>query len=394
MHNGAALPALAVEVVENPSRLPALAAAWDPLVDERAPGAVFRSSAWLVPWWGAFGVGKRLRVLVAHRGGRVVGVLPAYAVPTALGGRRLRLMGDGIAGSDYLGAVAADGDRHAVAEAFAEHLVGEESDATLANLLDDEPLARALLRAADGAGATVDRIDPIPSPYTALDGGFADWLATLPNGAGKQLLRRRRWLEKRPGFRLEIATTPEAVAAGLEQLLRLHAARWSLDGGSDGIAGAAALAFHRRTAPLLARLGWARLYLLHVEGAVRAALYGFGRGGRFAYYQSGHEPAWRQRSVGTVVLGAAIEDAFARGEREFDFLHGDEPYKATFAGAARHLCAFRMSRGGRALLLRGAERWARAARRAVRERLPPAAVDWVRRRRRGAATTEEGGGGE
>src|SRR5579871_1592248 len=204
---GAAQPAIAVEVVEDVARLPALAAAWDALLDENEPGAVFRSSAWLVPWWRVFangangangGDGKRLRVLVASRAGRIVGVLPAYSVATPLGGRRLRLMGDGVVGSDYLGAIAAAGDRHAVAEAFAEFLVERERDATLAHVLVGDPLAGALVRASAQAGATVERVDPVPSPYIALDRPFARWLETLPNGAGKQLTRRRRWLERQP----------------------------------------------------------------------------------------------------------------------------------------------------------------------------------------------------
>src|SRR5206468_1738585 len=109
------------------------------------------------------------------------------------------------------------------------------------------------------------------------------WLGRLPLDGGAQLRRRRRWLERQPGFRIEVASAPAAVGEALEVLFRLHAARWAIAGGSEGIAGESVLAFHREAAAGLAARGWARIYLLHAAGDVRAALYGWERGGRFSF---------------------------------------------------------------------------------------------------------------
>src|SRR5205807_865537 len=87
------------------------------------PGAVFRSPAWLLPWWNRFSVGRELFVLTARSGGRLVGVLPAYRVHGRLGLSTVRLLGDGIVGSDHLGVVAAFADQAACASAFAAFLV-------------------------------------------------------------------------------------------------------------------------------------------------------------------------------------------------------------------------------------------------------------------------------
>jgi CelD/BcsL family acetyltransferase involved in cellulose biosynthesis len=318
----------------------AVRGAWEELVDERHPGAVFRSPAWLLPWWNAFsapGDRRDLRLLVARSGARVVGLLPAYRAPTALGGRRLRLLGDGIVGSDYLGVLAAPGMESLVAASVAERLLEEERDLALDGMTADEPLSAALVASAARRGLALEIEPLLPCPFATLDGDFDTWLGRLPLGAGAQLRRRRRWLERQPGFRIETAERPDEVLAAMETLFLLNERRWSSAGGSDAIDDAAVRSFHREAAVALARRGIARVYLLHVAGAVRAALYGFERGGRFAFYQSGSDPAWRQRSVGSVVLGAAIEDAFRRGLGEFDFLRGDERYKATFASARRRL---------------------------------------------------------
>lgn len=377
---------VSVQAFRSAACLPALAEAWDRFVDERSPGAVFRSSAWLLPWWEHFGAGREICVLVAVRGDRPIGMLPAYRAPTAFGAR-LRLLGDGIVGSDYLGPIAAPEDEEEVADVMAAHLVEVEGDAWLERLDERDPLGAALARRASLADARFERRTAMPCPFIRLEGDYETWARALPRGAGAQLRRRRRWLEARPGFAVEVLARPEKIASGMETLLALHRARWTIDGGvgSDGIRGAAVENFHRASSRALAERGWARLYLLHVEGAPRAALYGFERGGRFAFYQSGHDPAWRPRSVGTVLLGAAIEDCWARGVGEFDLLHGDEAYKATYAREQRGLVGLRLAAGSRARLLHAAERASLAARRWGRSALPERAVAWARRRRGEAA---------
>ena len=54
------------------------------------------------------------------------------------------------------------------------------------------------------------------------------------------------------------------------------------------------------------------------------------RRGRFLYYESRCDLNWRTRAVGTVVLSAALDDAFDRGLNELDFLRGEERYKSLY----------------------------------------------------------------
>jgi len=140
-------------------------------------------------------------------------------------------------------------------------------------------------------------------------------------------------------------------------------------------------AFHRESSRGLAGLGWARVYLLHADGAPRAALYGFRHGRRFAFYQAGHDPEWRARSVGTVLLGHVIRHCFAEGLEEFDFLHGNEPYKLAFANGARRTVRLTASSPGLRPWLRERGRTMNGAARTVAKRLLPEGMqDWLRRR--------------
>lgn len=325
-------PYMSLEISRHDGELASLAPTWTSLLDPSSPGAAFRSYAWLASWWRQFGGGRAPHVLVAREEGRVIGLLPLYAGATTFGAPARRFMGDGIVGSDYLGVVGAARDEPCLARAFARSLLEEGASLHLDGLHARDPLVDELARDPRSVVETRFRCPHLTVDRTA---DFDAYLRALPEGTGAQWRRRRRWLEKRPGYRVEVLRTPAELTRGMELLLELHRARWALDGGSQAIDDARVERFHRDAALALAELGWARLYVLSADHAPRAVLYGFQIGSRFAFYQAGHDPAWRPRSVGTVLLGHVIEACFREGIVEFDFLRGSEPYKRRWAQGER-----------------------------------------------------------
>jgi CelD/BcsL family acetyltransferase involved in cellulose biosynthesis len=117
----------------------------------------------------------------------------------------------------------------------------------------------------------------------------------------------------------------------------------------------------------LAGRGEARVYLLRTAKEVIAGLYGFqaeGEGGRFLYYQSGFDQKFAEHSPGTVLLSGVMEDCIRRGMRQFEFLRGEEGYKARWTQLRRPTVNLMASRGaGRGWMqLRAAHaRWRNAA---------------------------------
>jgi CelD/BcsL family acetyltransferase involved in cellulose biosynthesis len=344
---------LTVELLCEPHQLAGLAAAWP---TERAlagrAGATFRSHEWLLTWWRHFGgaASGRSPFVIAARGGsgRLVGLLPLYlerAPARAL--VRARLMGDGPVGSDYLGVICDTDHDEPVARTVWAFLRGQLARAAI-DLVEldavdpDGALAREIA-AAPPAHLFVRTHRGRPCPLVRVPGDFATYLAARPAGVGAQLKRRRRWLAAQPGFALECLTRATEVRAAFPEFLALHRERWAAEGGGDGIATAALEAFHREAVGLLAERDAVELHFLRVGGQRRAALYGLVEPQRFFFYQSGHQRAWRPRSVGTVLLGAVLERCAARG-LEFDFGHGDERYKLGWANAARQVVSLRATR--------------------------------------------------
>ena len=365
---------MTLEITRHLGDIDSLAPAWDELLVREGQGAPFRSYAWVSAWLRHAAPDVEPQVLVAREHGRIVALLPLYAEPTTLGGRRLRIAGDGTAGSDYVGIVAAEGDEARSAPAFAQHLAEQAfSELYVDGLAEDDPFVIALAAALHG---TVER--RYDCPYVRLAGDFDAYLHALPEGTGAQWSRRRRWLERRPGYAIECLRTPAELARGLDILFELHEARWHE--ATEALGEERLLRFHRDALGGLTALGFAAIDLLHVEGQPRAALYGFQHGDRFAFYQAGRDPAWQRRAVGTVLLGDAIRRAFAGGLREFDFLHGDEAYKARWANGRRGTVAVRARGHGPRAFVEGQARvaWS-ACRRAMKSTLSDRTLHGLRR---------------
>jgi CelD/BcsL family acetyltransferase involved in cellulose biosynthesis len=113
-----------------------------------------------------------------------------------------------------------------------------------------------------------------------------------------------------------------------------------------------------------------------------ASVYGIVRGSTFLYYQSGYDPAWAQKSVGLVLLARTVEDAFAEKLEDFDFLRGNEAYKAQWARGERWTIQMRLFRGRRGRAARIAAAGAKTARETLKAAVPEPVLEGLRRARR------------
>jgi CelD/BcsL family acetyltransferase involved in cellulose biosynthesis len=178
-------------------------------------------------------------------------------------------------------------------------------------------------------------------PYARIDDVDA-YLASRRRSVCEPNPCRRRELARCAGFRIDVLSAPADVDAAMPTLFALHHARWR--DKTQAFTDARIEAFHRRAALALAARGWTRVVVLHAEGQPVAAAYALLRGGRCHYYQGGLLPEWKKRSPGMVAMVHLIRHARAAGATEFDFLRGEEPYKAVWATDARRTLALAAAR--------------------------------------------------
>ena len=79
------------------------------------------------------------------------------------------------------------------------------------------------------------------------------------------------------------------------------------------------------------------MYVLRLDGAAVAVMYGFFYNRQFYFYQHGFDERFTPHSVGLVLMAKTIQAAMAEGAHTFDLLWGVEPYKFLWAREQRPL---------------------------------------------------------
>ena len=308
-------------MIERVQSLDAARAEWEAL--EERGGHLFGTWEWARAWWDACGPGDDERLLVhVLRGadGAARAIIPLYLwrpgpLPVA------RFIGHGPA--DELGPVCAPADRPAAAEAVREAVRGAlgRRGVVLAERLPGDQDWPGLL------GVGVLRRESTPS--LRIDGrSWDEWLASRSRNFREQVRRRERKLAREHDLAFRRVDDPAALDGALDDLFRLHDARWGEDSGAfTGDRRALHRAFARRA---LDR-GWLRLWFADVDGEPAAGWLGFSYADALWYYQAGRDPALERANVGFVLLSHTVRTAFEDGLREYRFLLGDEAYKDRFA---------------------------------------------------------------
>ena len=396
---GSAPPArsewLRVERVENLASFAALRGEWNALVAESGV-SIFNGWDWIFAWHQRLAPSMKPWVLAARdRDGKLVGLMPLGLEEERVGpvrARRLCFLGERRVGSDYLDVIARPEHREEATRAFASALLERRAEWDVLDLNDfDERSTTPGFLSAFFAEHPFD-VRPVerflcPNESFAEGETFDQFLKRTKRR--DNFLRRKKWLQKQDGYRIEITTRPDELTRPLAEFFRLHALRWEEDGGSSGVNGPRVEAFHRDVTQLLAEQGKLRLYTMWVGGKAVASVYGIVDGDTFLYYQSGMDPEWRNKSVGLVLVGATFEDAISLGLRHYDFLRGTEPYKSDWVSKIRKTTGLRVfpTSGTGAWFVR-AEDASKAAKGLLKKALPTDLVQKIRVARRKKIASE------
>lgn len=317
--------------------------------DRLAGDCPFRSWTWLGTWWRHYGGDgeqtidaerrrrRELHTLLAFDSDKLVGVLPGYTVRSLAHGSTLRLLGDGEVCSDHLGLLA-DADRSsAVAEAIALHLANEPSwDLIDFPALDaDDAATTALFAELDSNDCDVVHYPDNPCWSIDLPGDWEEFLALQSKSHRKQLRQAERRVLDGGRVAWHPVTDATEFGAAWQTLIDLHQRRRKSLGEPGCFASPAWAAFHGDVAPQLLAAGRLRLSWLELDGAPAAAEYHLSGTRTTFAYQGGVDPTRLDEEPGRLSNIRTIQLAIVEGHARFDFLRGDEPYKAHWRAEPR-----------------------------------------------------------
>jgi CelD/BcsL family acetyltransferase involved in cellulose biosynthesis len=366
------------------NELDALRPAWDSLLQEYPLASTFSTWEWLTCWWRAFGESRKLLVLgVFDHSNALVGLAPFSVSDESLGGvpvRVLRMMGDGTYDSDNLDMPVQSGYEQPFARAILDYLQKNHAQwdlCELNTLPPDSPSVAFLARVAKARGWTlIESFTPssaIPLPPT-----WVEYMATLSSEERRNIPRYTRRLQSRHAtriFRADLDTLPQC----LEALFELHQGRWQNAGEKGSFASLQRRNFYTELSCALLKRNALELWALELDQKITAVQYAFRHNDRSFQLQEGYDHRRPSDRLGYVLRGEVLKTLIGEGVRVYDFLGGEDSYKARWGaqpGYYRTLrFAPRFSRGGILLQL---STQAESGKRWLRRNLPRSAWSALR----------------
>ncbi|PJE99787.1 glycosyl transferase family 1 [Streptomyces carminius] len=364
---------MSATLCRDPARFAALGPRWADLYRRCRAATPFQTHPWLHSWWLSYGLPGRLRLVLVHRAGQLVG-----AAPLMLAFRPFPVLvplGTGI--SDHCDVLLDDSCADAAAAALAAGLRRAARTAVV-DLREVRPggCAERLYRHWSGPRRELADSVCLELPGLPPDG----LLARLPRTSARRLRRKVRRLD-RAGVEHRAVPAGE-VPAAVAGLLRLHVLQWRGRGITPEHLRARFAGHLVRALTAMVRDGTARVTEYRLDGRVVAADAVLLSGDFLGGYLHGAHPGLRARvDVSAMLLRHDAEYAAATGRGVIGLLRGTEPYKLHWRPEAvtnRRLLLARPVMAP-ALRLRAAGRAARVRLAgAVRGRGPVPGVWWVR----------------
>jgi len=333
-------------------------APWRARWNALARGLPFRRWEWLEPWWTHYGLesgrpmpDKRLVLLAVWDEQHLIAVAPWYLSRLWSDGRTLRALGAGEVCSEYVTILCEPGFEERVGAALANWLTENARGRRDGNLdwdllelsgvvAGDRTVSRLLNHLAE-LGNDVYPRSGLSCWRIELPERWDDFVLRLSKSHRKQVRRAARKLADRRAV-VRQATTLDELRQGFDILVQLHQRRWESLGDRGCFARPGFAPFHRTASERLFHDGCVDLVWLELDGRPLAAEYHL-LGSDVVYaYQSGIDPDRLEHEPGRLAVTATIQRGIERGFRSYDFLRGDEPYKAHWRAEPRPMWEIRV----------------------------------------------------
>lgn len=322
-----------VEVVESVESAGQLFTEWQNLWDVIPAALTFQRPEWILPWMQSFHPSEPFLLTIRYKE-QLVGMAPCLFYGRRAHGnspeRVLGLMGGGV--SDYLDILL--DPLHAqnvmpflwnkICDQKFHYDVIEFTDLRASSCLLQNPGEPSITKNLIAENRQHDRCSFLSIPPEAKE-----LKEVLPPHKCENIRNAINRLQRAGSSKIEIANE-NTLDAALEDLFRLHRARWAQKFSPGVLNEHSVREFHRKIAPALLRKNVLRLYSLRLNGICIASAYTFFEREQTLCYLHGYDPEFSRLSPGTLILATVIEDAIREGKQWVNFLRGEEGYKKSW----------------------------------------------------------------
>jgi CelD/BcsL family acetyltransferase involved in cellulose biosynthesis len=312
------------------------------------PSAIgFSHPDWIAPWWDSLGRDSQPFLTMVQNGSELRGVAPLALRATAFGAV-LRPAGEGV--SDYTDWLVPEtpGLRNDVLGRLVDSIVSER-DWIGVELPGwrDEASARTIANRMEHHGLTTRVLPGLVCPLVSMPNGFDAYYRSRGSQARYNIRSRERRLRQHGTVRYEHPSADEAPRL-VEEAIALHARRWHGQRTSTVFSSSAlGRAFYRASIPAAIRNSYGDFAVLTLNDRVIASAVGLRHSNEYGYYLPAWHPGYPTYAPSTLLLVHLMEYASEKGATRFDFMLGDEPYKAAWATGQERVHTVVAARPGR-----------------------------------------------
>ena len=320
---------------------------WNALLSESITDVPFLRYEYLDAWWSTRGGGEwpqaELALVSARENGRLVGIAPLFSTAYD-GGQVLMLLGS-IEISDYLDLIVRAEDLSQFLSDLLDFLASDSVPAWSAidwyNLPEGSPTLAVLEAESVKRGWEFGREPFRPALSVPLPGDFEEYLMNIDKKQRHEIRRKMRRAESsEQNVHWYIVEDDSMLEAEIDAFLALmandqHKEEFLSEVMRNQIRSSVHAAFNA---------GWLQLAFLDVDGKKAAGYLNFDYHNRIWVYNSGLDFGFGELSPGWVLLGYLLQWANEHGRSEFDFMRGDEDYKAKFGGIKRDVMRVKVER--------------------------------------------------
>jgi CelD/BcsL family acetyltransferase involved in cellulose biosynthesis len=313
---------------------------WNDILAQMPGANAQLTHEWLSSWWEVFGDNRRLSLMTVIDGRQILGIAPLTITnvidKAGFTLRKLTFIGDGL--TDYQDFLIADERREEVLRALINSIVdgSEDWDAIhFRNMRGDSP-DLPILREAFGETSLelVERVN-IRSPYIPIDRPWTEYYGALGKNLRSEIRRRLNHLARMGKAEFIRLHEIDDVAGALDTIKSIHVKCRRAKGEISSYMNEKRFRF---AFLILKRFGdrkWLDIVFLKLNDQVIAYYLGFIYGNIVYFWNTGWDPEFSAASPGKLLLHYWIQDSFAQGYREFDFMVGEEPYKLQWTNLVR-----------------------------------------------------------
>ena len=334
---------LNVEVVTTTEGFQALEKEWNQLLAKSAADTIFLTWEWLYTWWEVYGDNKQLHLVLVRYERDLLGIAPFYREEVRHYGfltlREVYFLGEGEVCSDYRNFIICRHREFEVLSTIFDSLMNEfpSWDVMRFMNLPQGSTEHKILTQIFSERAVPFQCRPLTvCPYLPLNGGWESYLKSLSRSSRREIRRDRKRLETRGDIRFHRHTDSQTLDQAFDQFIAFHQSRWMERGLHGHFTSSLYSSFHRKLIHRMLAREWLYFVFLTVDGVPVSYQYGLQYKGKIYAYLPAYDVNWAPYSVGMVLLSHCLEEAFKDGVEEFDFLQGDEEFKARWTDKIRN----------------------------------------------------------